>query len=208
MTPQDPSTYHQPPPLQNIVKTPQGYRPLNSAGRDLANLAAWHMARIGQMGYLAAPPEGAVTQPIGLPANPAATSKRVWLDEPPGAVPFDEQANGELTGIAGATTTVLTLRVPAGFDGVIKWISNNVVPPLVFNYGDITWGIYINNRPIRNFGSIMQEKGTIAQGRQVSPIRLFANDVLTYVVTEVLGGMAGMTAVSVTGYYYPSKGVS
>ena len=207
MTPQDPSTYHQPPPLPNIAKTPQGYRPLNAAGLDLANLAAWHMARIGQMGYLAAPPEGAVTQPIGMPSNPAATQRRVWLDEPPGAVPFDEQASLDFTGIAGTTSTVLTVTVPAGFDGVIKWISNNVIPG-PFVPGDVTWSIFIDNRPVRNFGTITQEKGTVFQGRQISPLRLFANDILTYDVTEVLGGLTGMTVVSVTGYYYPSKGVS
>lgn len=202
------NNWHQPPPLPYIVREPKGYMPLNPTGRDLANLAAWHQMRIGDMGYLAAPPEGAVTQPIGMPANPAATSRRVWLDEPPGAVPFDEQGTAALTGIPGTQTTVLQVTVPAGFDGVIKWISNNIVPPDVFVFGTVTWGIFINGRPYRNFGTIVQEKGTIAQGREISPIRLFANQVLTYVVTEVIGGLTGMTAVSVTGYYYPSKGVS
>jgi hypothetical protein len=201
------SNYHQPPPLQNILNMPQGYMPLNPEGIDLANLAAWHMARIGQMGYLAAPPEGSLALPIGLPANPAATSKRVWLDEPPGSVPFDEQASAALTGIAGTTQTVLSFKVPAGFDGVIKWISNNIIDG-VFIEGTITWGIFINDRPVRNFGIITEEKGTIAQGRIISPIRIFANNVITYEITEVLGGQTGRTVVSATGYYYPSKGVS
>ena len=181
--------------------------PLNSAGMELANLAAWHQTRIGEMGYLAAPPEGAVTQPLGMPANPANTTKRVWLDEPPGSVPFDEQGTFDLTGVAGTTTAVLTLQVPAGFDRVIKWISNNLVG-LAFAPGMVTWGININGRPYRNFGTIELEKGTTAQGRQISPLRLFAGQILTYTVTEVLGGLAGMTVVSATGYYYPNKGVS
>lgn len=201
------NNYHNPPPLPNIANIPQGYMPLNAAGRDLVNLAAWHQQRIGQMGYLAAPPEGSMAQPLGMPANPAATSKRVWLDEPPGSIPFDEQATAPLSGIAGTTTTVLTLVVPAGFDGVIKWLSNNV-ENAVFVPGTLTWSIAINNRPLRNFGTIVQEKGTIAQGRRISPIRLFSANVVTYSVTEVLGGLAGSTVVSLTGYYYPSKGVS
>ena len=203
-----PNNNNNPPRLPNIVGVPKGYMSFNAAGLALANLAAWHQTRIGDMGYLAAPPEGAVTQPIGFPANPAATFRRVWLDEPPGSVPFDEQSYIPLSGVAGTTTTVLTVTVPAGFDGIIKWISNNLVGGAPFLPGDVTWGIFVNNRPFRNFGTITQEKGTIAQGRQVSPLRIFANNVVTYVVTELVGGLTGQTAVSLTGYYFPSKGVS
>lgn len=194
------------PPLPNLVHIPKGYAPLNTAGMELANLAAWHQQRLGDMGYLAAPPEGAVTQPLGMPSNPTAISRRVWVEEPPGSVPFDEQGQAALTGVAGTQTTVLELYVPAGYDGVIKWISNNMVG--AFQPGAITWGIFVRGRPYRNFGTISFEKGTIAQGREISPIRLFACDDVEFRVTEVLGGLGGTTVVSLTGYYYPSKGIS
>lgn len=196
-----------PPTLPNLVNIPQGYAPLNPIGMDLANLAAWHQQRIGQMGLLAVPPEGALSQPIGMPANPASTSRRVWLDEPPGSVPFDEQASLPLTGAPAVEVAVLTVVVPAGFDGVIKWISNNILPEGTFVPGSVTWSIRVNGRPYRNFGIITQEKGTIAQGREISPIRIFAGDIVTYDITEVTG-MGGSTVVSLTGYYYPSKGIS
>lgn len=202
------NNWRQPPPLPNLVNMPRGYMPLNPAGLELANLAAWHQTRIGDMGMLAAPPEGAITQPLGMPANPTATSKRVWLDEPPGAVPFDEQGSATLSGVAGTIVPVLTITVPAGFDGVVKWISNNLTGGATFVLGEVVWGININGRPYRNFGTIAMEKGTIFQGRQISPIRLFANNVLTYTVTEQVPGLTGQTVVSATGYYYPSKGVS
>lgn len=193
--------------LPNLVQIPKGYAALNAAGMELANLALWHQQRIGYMGYLAAPPEGAITQPLGMPANPAATSRRVWLEEPPGSVPFDEQGEIAFSGTAGTVSTVLAITVPAGFDGVIKWLSNNIVGG-GFVPGTLTWGIFINHRPYRNFGTITQEKGTIAQGRRISPIRLFAGDYVEYKVIEVAGGLGGMTTVSLTGYYYPSKGIS
>jgi hypothetical protein len=201
------NNWHNPPPLPNLVQQPPGYMPLNSEGMTLANLAAWHQTRIGDMGYLAAQPEGAVSQPLGMPSNPAAVQRRVWKDEPPGSIPFDQQDEADLTGVAGTTTTVLTLVVPAGYDGVIKWLSNNIINA-TFVFGTLTWGLFINNRPVRNFGTIALEKGTIAQGREISPIRIFANDVVEYRVNEILGGLTGMTVVSLTGYFYPSKGVS
>ena len=65
--------------LPNLISIPPGYAVPNEIGIDLANLAAWHFERLGQMGYLAAPPEGSLSQPLGMPANPAATSRRVCL---------------------------------------------------------------------------------------------------------------------------------
>ena len=195
------------PPIPNLINNRPGYAPMNPAAVDLANLAAWHMERIGQMGYLAAPPEGASSQPLGMPANPAWTSRRVWLDEPPGSIPFDEQADIDLTGVAGTTQTILTVVVPAGFDGVIKWISNVLIDS-TFIPGSITWSIQINNRPLRNFGTITVPKGTIAEGREVSPIRIFSQQIVVFQVTEVIGRLTGSTSASFTGYYYPNKGVS
>ena len=77
--------------LPNLVAIPQGYQTLNTYGMELMNLAAWHLQRIGYSGILAALPESGSMQPLGSPPNPAATQRRVWLDEPPGSVPFDEQ---------------------------------------------------------------------------------------------------------------------
>lgn len=194
--------------LPSLVHIPKGYAPLNPVGMDLANLAAWHQQRIGQMGLLAVPPEGAISQPIGMPANPASTSRRVWLDEPPGSVPFDEQNSYTLTGAVAPEVTILTVVVPAGFDGIIKWISNNIIPAGSFVPGSVIWSIRVDGRPYRNFGIITQEKGTIAQGREVSPIRVFAGDVVTYNIIEQVAGLSGSTVVSLTGYFYPSKGIS
>lgn len=197
--------------LPNLVTVPKGYAPLNAEGMELANLAAWHMQRIGNTGMLAAPPESMNLQPLGSIANPAATQRRVWLDEPPGAIPFDEQATLPIPTTPGVDIPVLVMLVPQGYDGIIKWISNNAIntaPP--FLPGELVWKIEINGRPVRNFGNILQEKGTIYQGREISPIRIFSGNTVTYTVqltsSSTLTG--GETVCSLTGYYYPSKGIS
>ena len=205
--------------VPNIIRLPSGYGPLNSEGMQLANLALWHLNRIGNTGYLATSPESHTVQPetLGTIGNPAATQRRVWLDEPPGTVPFDEQASYPLTvgiGLANVNYPVLTVVVPQGFDGVIKWLSNNFVstttPPEQYQPGALIWRIYINGRPARNFGNITQEKGTVAQGRIISPIRVFSGDTVQYTVAFGPNGsiLDGYTVVSLTGYYYPSRGVS
>ena len=196
--------------LPNLVSYPPGYAVPNEYGIDLSNLAAWHFERIGQMGYLAAPPEGSLTQPLGMPSNPAATSRRVWVEEPPGSVPFDEQASLILPALPASTDVpVLTFQVPFGFDGVIKWISNNVLPEGTFTPGALVWKILVNRRAVRNFQMITNEKGTVFQGREVSPIRIFSGDVVQYTVNQPAGSpLTGTTVVSATGYYFPSKGIS
>ena len=199
--------------LPNLVSFPKGYAVPNSEGINLANLAAWHFERIGQMGYLAAPPEGSLSQPLGMPSNPAATSRRVWIEEPPGSIPFDEQDTLALppSGGVGVDTPVLTFTVPFGFDGVIKWISNNVINTNVaFSPGNLIWKLLVNRRAVRNFANILNEKGTIFQGREVSPIRIFSGDLVQYTVQDPTGTVifSGSTVCSATGYYFPSKGIS
>lgn len=197
-----------------ITEPPKGYTPFNQESHDLMNLAAWHYQRIGQMGYLAVPPEGSLSQPIGAPANPAAVSRRVWTEEPPGSTPFDEQAALALPPGAGLgiDVPVLDFFVPKGFDGVIKWVSNNVLnpsAPFVPGSGTLIWKLLINGRPVPNFSNITVEKGTEFQGREESPIRIFSGDRIQYTVQQATGStLTGTTVVSATGYYFPSKGIS
>jgi hypothetical protein len=107
-------------------------------------------------------------------------------------------------------TPIFMFTVPKGFDGVIKWISNVVLNPSIpFVPGELIWRILINGRPARNFGNIINEKGTIAQGREISPLHIFSGDIVSYTVQQVLGSaLTGQTAASATGYFYPSKGIS
>lgn len=200
--------------LPNLVPVPKGYRTPNNYGLALSNLAAWHLVRIGNTGLLSAPPEPASSQAIGSIPNPAATQRRVWLEEPPGSIPFDEQATGAIppANVPPAPpmdTVILTFAVPQGFDGVIKWITNVLSPEQPFPPGSLVWKILANGRPIRNFGNITVEKGTIAQGREVSPIRIFSGDIISYTISQIApSALTGTTVVSATGYYYPSKGIS
>lgn len=197
--------------LPNLVLIPKGQPPLNAAGMALANLALWQYDRIAQTGMLAAAPEGPTSLPLGMPANPAATQRRVWLDEPPGSVPFDEK--GAITlppaPTPGVDIVVVQFVVPTGYDGVINYISNNAALGTdQEGSGDLVWRILINDRPVRNFGNITFQNGTIAQGRIVSPIRIFTGQTVTYTVQYAAGIVTGQVICSLSGYFYPSKGIS
>lgn len=199
------------PPLPQIISVPKGYSPLNASGLSLANLAAWHQQNIAKAGILAAQPETVNDRPIGTEANPSITAQRPWVNEPMGSVPFDEQGVVTLGAAPspGVDEPVVTVVVPQGFDGVIRYISNNTTDPaFVDGSGDLVWKILINGRPARNFGNILVRKGTMAQGRIISPIRVFSGDVITYTVQFAAGTVTGQVVCSLNGYFYPSRGIS
>lgn len=196
--------------LPNIVAPPKTPRPKwNQQAHDLANLAAWHTLRIGNTGILASAPETGSTQPVGSQSNPVATRRYVWNEEPPGSLPFDEVASTALGIAFNVDVPVVSFSVPHGYDGVIKWISNTVQ----FQQGepsgaDIIWKIQLNGRAAPSFGFITKEKGTLAQGREISPLHIFSGDLVQYTVTTLVAGLTGQTTCSLTGYYFPSKGIS
>lgn len=197
--------------LPNVIAIPKGYAPLNAEGMALANLAAWHQLNIGHTGILAAYPESSSTQPMGSAANPVVASQRPWIQEPTGSIPFDEQGVVPAPAAAqpGLDIPVVKFVCPQGYDGVINYISNNTTNAAFVNgSGDLIWKILINGRPIRNFGAILVQKGTMAQGRQISPIRLFSGDIVTYTVQFAAGAPAGQVICSLSGYFYPSRGIS
>lgn len=134
--------------------------------------------------------------------------KRPWIDEPDGSVPFDQQ-NGIALGVIGTSLVVLDMIVPTGLDGVIKFISNNVAFPFNEFSGDLQWQILRNNAAIRNFDNILNQKGTIAQGRPVSPIRIYSGDRIQYIVNHLANvALNGQVICSLNGYFYPSQGLS
>lgn len=131
-----------------------------------------------------------------------------WVDPPPGFVSFDPQSSIVLPAAAAAETVVLTMDVPQGYDGVIKYISNNLTGGgFVQGSGDIVWRIREDGRPIRNFGNITSEKGSIARPRQVEGIRIYSAQRITYTVEHVANAaLTGRTVCSLNGYFYPSRG--
>jgi hypothetical protein len=137
--------------------------------------------------------------------------KRPWIDEPDGSLPFDPQ-NGIAIGLPplpAATQVVLSMPVPVGYDGVIKYLSCNTAFPFNDFSGDLVWQLRQNGRPIRNFDNILAQKGTTGIPRPISPIRIYSGDLIEWVVTHVANvGLNGFVICSLNGYFYPIQGNS
>lgn len=134
--------------------------------------------------------------------------RRPWIDEPYGSVPFDQQ-NGLALDVVGTTQVVVSMLVPIGMDGVIKYISNNTVFPFNNFSGDLQWQILRNKQAIRNFDNILTQKGTVEIPRPVSPIRIYSGDLIEYVVKHIANvALNGDIVCCLNGYFYPAQGQS
>lgn len=116
----------------------------------------------------------------------------------------------------GLDVTVLTERVPVGYDGVISDIVCNIIAPgggaggFVDGSGDITWRLEADNRFLRDMGNLKVQVGSLTAPSPVSRgmLRVYSHDLLKFVVNFAVGAEvridpAAFIVCSITGWYYP-----
>jgi hypothetical protein len=172
---------------------------INSIASQLQTLAKLHITSLGPI------VTGASIDPVVTP--PALTVKKPWIDEPDGSASFDFQ-NGVALPAAGApAVAVLQFTVPDGNDGVIKWWGWNFTGGGFTQFsGDLVVQLLRNGAAIRNYEHITNEKGSIQFPRQISPIRIFANQVITITIQNFNNLLVGNVIGTLTGYFYPNRG--
>lgn len=140
--------------------------------------------------------------------QPTYIANRPWIDPPEGYISFDEEQVHLLPPLALPNTTVIVMhRVPTGYDGVITAFSWNVDDPNFFNgAGQVVAQIRRNGVPIRNYGNITVQKGTVQLPRPISPIRIFSNDIIDIATIHVSNpSITGNVTASLQGYDYPAE---
>jgi hypothetical protein len=111
-------------------------------------------------------------------------STREWIDSPPDAQSFDYQGVITTPTIGAGETTVLTVKVPIGWDGCILGISNAYlgVQTLDYSIPSLTWRIYIDLRPVSGYSHIITQFGDLSFPRLISPILVNSGQTLKYSV--------------------------
>jgi hypothetical protein len=191
-----------------------------NAVNQLASLAAQHHA-MAASGVLAS------TYSPSLPGavinnQPTLEIRRPWIEPPEGYSPFDYQAGVTLPVVNAVSATPLTnatgaaavinsngaLKMDNGYDGVINALSCNFTGAGFTDFsGDITWILFADSKPVRNFNNILAQKGTVQVPRMVTPIRLYSGVTYTWVVIHVSNpSLNGQVICTMTGYSYPNRG--
>ena len=179
----------------------------------LSSLANQHAA-IAETGVL----DSTNTIPVQF-ERPTLTVRRPWLDPPEGYSPFDfhfgtilppvgtPSAVPLLTSAPGAAA-VGSFTVDFGWDGAINKLSANFTGPNFTNFsGDIVWMLFADTKPVRYFNNITNQKGTVELARDISPIRIYSGQIITWVVIHVSNpAINGAVICSLVGFTYPNRG--
>lgn len=134
-----------------------------------------------------------------------------WFVPPPGYRSFDIQHAIATPAAPSAPTVVLSRIVPTGFVMFVKGLSI-VFSGGGFNQGsgDIIYTIRINGAPVKGYGNILTDLGTMqpanVQPREVSGIFATSGQLFEILVTAVnpLGGGTQVVA-TIVGYDYPQQ---
>jgi hypothetical protein len=163
--------------------------------------------------YIGAPILSAIAE---LQATMQAVARSVrllsapWLKPPPDAESFHVGAGIIIPAIGATFTPVVSITVPPGRNGVIKWLANKYVGQGFTDFsGALIWQILRNpgsglTAAERNYENILYSIGDTEHPTKISPIRIFENDVIQLVIQNVnIPPNAQVIAGLFGGYYYP-----
>jgi len=182
-------------PLYNQIPKPIGRLepPNTECSALLSESAAWQKYCAGQ-------------PPYSFQSSP-------FVGMPPGGRQIQEMSSLVLNGpFDGTNQTVLTFRVPVGYDGVITRVINVFTGTgLVEGSGDIVWRLKIGNMYARNLGAVRFTYGSMTQPFEIPGVGLplVSGQLVTYQVAvpavSAIGGANPVTICSIQGWLYPRK---
>jgi len=129
------------------------------------------------------------------PWTRAAKSLRPpWVEFPALGRYFDVPGAIPTPALGSTNVVVLTINMPPGWDGVIRFLSWNYTGAgFVQGSGDILWTLRISGAVVEEYNRVPTEMGTIQQPRP-TVIRIYENQTL-----EVLVSIAALAAIPIVG---------
>jgi hypothetical protein len=135
-----------------------------------------------------------------------------WLVMPPDGESFHKGGGIPMPAADGLFHVVVTVTCPPGRNGVLNRIANVVVGGAWSDFsGDAIWQITRNQSTDptqtmaeRNYEDIEASYGLISAPAPIAPIRIFENDVLSFVIKNVALPAAGEEVGALLGgFFYP-----
>lgn len=136
-----------------------------------------------------------------------------WQNMPATGQRFQRRGSIVLPMVEGVASTVLTWRVPPGWDGVITAHAHSFTG-MGFDEGsgDLTWRLRRDYSYLRDLGAITESIGASANPYEVegAGYRIYSNQTITYVVSVAVGAAArldptGRIVCLIAGWLYPNQ---
>lgn len=136
---------------------------------------------------------------IGVPI-----SKPAYLEMPPEGLPLNA-LGWQAIGNTGTTVAVVTIQVPGGMNGVIKWIGNSYLgPEFVEGTGNVIWQLWEDGNPMPDFDDILGSLGSPSSPSETAPIRIYESRTYQLVLINVSIANGGqLLGGRLSGWYYP-----
>ena len=130
---------------------------------------------------------------------------KIPSEDEAGNVSFYYQNSILLPAVGSGFTPVTQFTVPIGFNGVLKKIENNLTGGgFVTGSGDVIWQILADDIPIKNYDSILTERGDPNNPAGVNSIPVYSGQTISYVVNHVNNPtLTGYTIAALVGYFFP-----
>lgn len=155
---------------------------------------------------------------VCCPRGRKAYTQRPWVSMPSEGRRFKPISTLAVTAapFTGLDTTVLSVTVPVGYDGVITDFVCGIDPGtsggtgFVEGSGDLVWRLKANGRHLRDLGNIQTSLGSLTAPNPVprGGIRVWSQDLLVFSVSFAVGADVRISpdariVCSITGWYYP-----
>lgn len=159
------------------------------------------------------------------PVGSRPYSARPWVEQPDGGRTFSPVEVLDVNSfVEGVETTVLTVEVPFGYDGVINYVVATVLPsagaPSNFSdgSGQITWRLTANglatssitaaSRHLRDWGNVIVSRGSMTDPSPIpnGGLRIYSRNLIQMTVELSAGSGLNPQAnilCSVQGWVYP-----
>lgn len=150
-----------------------------------------------------------------LPLGQTPYIARPWTTMPNSGREFSPQTQTPISTITELVeTTILSMEVPFGYDGVIDFVVANILPPAggATGFGEgggqITWKLKANQRHLRDWGNVLTSRGSLLNPAPIPlrGLRIYSRNLVE--LTATLTSPSGLTPTAnliaqVMGWFYP-----
>lgn len=191
--------------LREPLRTVQGGYYANMYDRCLMNEYKDWNSIIAQGGF----------ERLCLPLGQRPYTARPWIEQPDGGRAFSPMSVTQVGGVTeGVETTLLSVEVPFGYDGVINYVVANILPTAGAgtNFseggGQIIWKLKANQRHLRDWGFVLTSRGSLTDPSPIpnGGLRVYSRNLIEMtVLIEAASGLLPQAQLvcMIMGWFYP-----
>ena len=146
-------------------------------------------------------------EPVAPSTNAKITHQPIWLFPSADSQAFDYVNYVPLPAVGNtpAQGVIISFRVPAGMNGIIKRFGNAYVGGgFTEGSGALVWQLLADGTPVPNYDAIPASLGATANPSEVSSIRIRENQLITLVVLNITLAVGGaFSGGRLGGWFYP-----